>query len=315
MTRDIDSFRPVGAVVCIVALTVSTSFTTAAVHAQTSPLITPATQPGGVKAPLDATPSPAGDMIYFTAKTISGKSKGVFSVVANGGKAAPLFVGAPFVTPAGIAMSLDGSLVFVADAEANGVFVMNANGTGQPGFVPGTQGTSPRNIDVVSQHGQEMLYFTGRDAQDGQPALFMIPAGGAAQPAVVFKGAPLNDADGVAVAQDGTAYVADHAEMDKVFKIAGGAIVALVDNVRLGNPGGIALTSDGSTLLVSSFQANSRYDQVLVVDTASGATSIVTDVVGKNRHAGGIHRAHNTNVFAWADLTAGGTGRVYRVSF
>ncbi len=314
MTRDIASFRPVRAAVCVAALTVSTAFAMPAVHAQDGPQITPATRPGGFRTPLDATPNPAGDVIYFTAQTINGKSKGVFTVAASGGKAAQLFVGAPLVAPAGIAMSVDGSQIFVADAAANGIFSVNANGSGVPSFVPGTQGTSPRNIDVVSQQAQMTMYFTGKDPSDGQPAVFKILAGTASQPAVVFKGAPLNDPDGVAVAPDGTVYVSDHAAMDKVFKIAGGAITILVDNVRLGNPGGIALTSDGSTLLVSSFQTNSKYDQVLVVNTATGATSIVTDVVGKNKHAGGIHRAHNANVFAWADLTAGGTGRVYRVS-
>ncbi len=314
MTRDIASFRPVRAAVCVAALTVSTAFAMPAVHAQDGPVITPATRPGGFRTPLDATPNPAGDMIYFTAHTINGKSKGVFAVAASGGKAEPLFVGAPFAAPAGIAMSLDGSQIYVADAAANGILSVYANGSGGPSFVPGTQGTSPRNIDVVNEQAQMTMYFTGRDPNDGQPALFKISVGGAAQPVVVYKGAPLTDPDGVAVAPDGTIYVSDHAAVDKVFKLSGSTISILVDNLRIGNPGGIALTSDGSTLLVSSFQTNSKYDQVLVVNTATGATSIVTDVVGKNKNAGGIHRAHNANVFAWSDLTAGGTGRVYRVS-
>jgi fumarate hydratase, class II len=29
--------------------------------------------------------------------------------------------------------------------------------------------------------------------------------------------------------------------------------------------------------------------------------------------AGGVHRARNSNVFAWADLTAGDRGKVYRI--
>jgi hypothetical protein len=50
-----------------------------------------------------------------------------------------------------------------------------------------------------------------------------------------------------------------------------------------------------------------------VVNTATGQAVSVTDVVGKNKAAGGVHRAHNVDEFSWADLQAGGSGRVYRV--
>jgi DNA-binding beta-propeller fold protein YncE len=175
---------------------------------------------------------------------------------------------------------------------------------------------------VVNERGQVTIYFTGKDSQDGQPGVFKISMFGATAPVVVFKGAPLVEPDGVAVSPNGTVYVADRAAAGigagKVFQISDSAISELVGKVRMGNPGGIALTKDGGTLLVSAFQPNSKYDQVLVVNTATGASVAVTDVVGKNSAAGGVHRAHNVNVFSWADIIAPcgrptRSGCVYRV--
>ena len=279
------------------------------------PLITPAALSSNFKTPLDSTPNPDGNMIYFTASASKGSGKGVFAVAAKGGKATALFVGAPFMTPAGIATSLDGQQVFVADAQANQLFALSIAGKATPLPIKGTQGTAPRNLDVVSEHDQMTIYFTGKDA-DGQPAVLKIAASGADKAQVVFKGAPLAEPDGIAVSADSTVYVADRMA-GKVFKIAGGKASELVSNVHTGNPAGIALTKDGSTLLVSAFQADGKHDQVLVVNTATGASSSVTDVVGKNSAAGGVHRAYNMNVFSWADLTSPGCrarGCVYRVN-
>ena len=102
--------------------------------------------------------------------------------------------------------------------------------------------------------------------------------------------------------------------MGQVFKIASGAVTVLVQKVRTGNPAGIALTTDGSTLLVSAMQPDGKSDQVLVVNTATGASSSVTDVVGQNSAAGGVHRAYQSNLFSWADRTCRSRGCVYSVA-
>jgi DNA-binding beta-propeller fold protein YncE len=302
----------------LAALFAAAALTAPHAHAQGGPVISVASLSGDYRTPLDSSPSPDGATIYFTAGTRNGKAKGVFTVPSAGGAAEAVFTGAPFVGPAGIALSPDGQRAFVADPDAGRLFAVSlaAGQDRTPVAIAGTAGTQPRNLDVRTEAGQVTIYFTGVDAADGQPAVLKMSSFGAPAPAVVFKGAPLVAPDGIAVAADGTVYVADRAAggaLGKVFKIAGGVPSVLVDGVRTGKPAGIALTKDGSLLLVSAFQADGKRDQVLVVDTATGQSASVTDVVGKNKAAGGVHRAHDVDVFSWADLQAGGSGRVYRV--
>jgi hypothetical protein len=100
-----------------------------------------------------------------------------------------------------------------------------------------------------------------------------------------------------------------------VFKVADQQVTPIVAKVKTGNPAGVALTQDDSTLLVSAFQADTQNDQVLLVKLADSKTSSITSVVGQNHNAGGVHLipSGNQNVFAWADSTAGpfGNGGVY----
>jgi sugar lactone lactonase YvrE len=283
------------------------------------PQITPATQSGDYTTPLDSVPDPVGQTIYFTAQ--NSKGKGVFKVIATGGAASEVFVGAPFISPTGVGMAPDGKQMFVADPQANQIFaVAIAQGSNpSPTTLAASNGATPRGMDVVSENGQTSIYFSGKDPQDGQPAVFKLA--GMDKLSIITKGAPLVEPDGIAVAPDGTVYVADRAAagdgFGTVFKIKEGVVSALVAKVRTGNPAGIALTQDGSTLLVSAFQPDGKSDQVLVVNTATGESASVTDVVGKNSAAGGVHRAHTLNEFSWIDSTSpcegNARGCIYRV--
>jgi sugar lactone lactonase YvrE len=238
---------------------------------------------------IDATPSPDGAEVFFTAA--NGQAHGVFRVPAAGGTVATVALGAPFEMPVGIAAGSDGGPIYVADTAADVVFAVPVAG-GAPVAVPGTQGLAPRGLEVVSESGADVLYVAGRDG------VFKIPATGAAAPTVVAKGAPLGAPEAVTVARDGTVYATDR---EGVFRITAAGIER-VAAIRAPVLAGVTLTLDDSTLLVSTLSGRGS-DQVLLVDTASGKTSTFDKVIGENRAGAGLHRARNANVFAWADAT------------
>jgi sugar lactone lactonase YvrE len=280
-----------------------------------------ATQSGNFHTPLDSTPDPNANTIYFTA--IGPHGPGVFRVPAAGGEATEVVAGPPFVVPTGVAMSTDGQSLYVADplaysdgGRAGQIFVISM-ADGSVRSLSGTEGTRPQGLDVVSQNGHDVLCFTGRDPMSREAAVFKMAATGDAAPTIVASGSPLVDPDGLAVTHTGTVYVTDHSSVGKVFKLDGGAITCVVENTPLGEPAGIALTADESQLLVSALQSTVTRAQILVVDLATHQTKSITGVIGANRDAGGLHRAHNLNTFSWCGVTAGtgGMGVVYRVNF
>lgn len=274
------------------------------------------TQSGDFHDPLDSTPDLNGTMIYFTATGPHGK--GVFQVPASGGRATEVFTGSPFVAPRCLVLSLDGQQLYVTDPGAdNGgaIFALSIHG-GSPTVVRGSLQTAPQNLDVVSQNGQETLYFTGKEQSSGRPAVLKLPAKGADTASVVIKGSPLVAPDGIVVTQSGVLYVSDRsaagADAGQIFKIEGSSIKAIVDKIHTGNPAGIALSPDESILLVSAHQSSSVNDQVLLVDLATLQTGSATNVVGQNQNAAGLHASHaHKSILSWADVSR--SGRVYRV--
>lgn len=270
----------------------------------------------GGQQPVDATPSPDGTVIYYVA---TGEPSGtVFSVPAHGGAVAKLAEGAPLAAPSGISASLDGGRLFVADARSGGtgaVLSLPATASeGVPAVVPGTEGRAPRGLDVVRARAGEVVFFTGTNPTNGAPGLFRVPAIGGTV-ITVAEGAPFVSPDSVVVSGDGTAYVSDQgagAGKGLVFRVADGPPEPVLKDLTLGAPAGVTLIHGESTLLVSSIDASSRSDQVLFLDVANGRTAAATKVIGANKNsAGGLHRAHDAAVLAWADIQR--PGRVYRV--
>jgi len=107
-----------------------------------------ATQSGNFTTPLDATPDPEGNVIYFTATGPQGK--GVFRVPASGGEGVEIKTGAPFVAPRGLAMATNGQQIYVADPQAASGGQIGQIFVQPSGFPPlsattplrGTEGTS-----------------------------------------------------------------------------------------------------------------------------------------------------------------------------
>jgi DNA-binding beta-propeller fold protein YncE len=280
----------------------------AAAHATTATLV--ATVAGADA--LDAVPDPAGRTIFFTTDGPDGPA--IMRVPSGGGAVHTVLAGRPLVDPTGLAVAADGKRLFVADAGAGRILAVSRDGRGVRSLA-GSLGTRPRGLDVQLRGDAQRLVFTGVDPADGAPAVLALGAQGAKHATVLAKGAPLRRPQGVAIAGDGAIYVSDRGlgrRLDgRVFKLAGGQVTPVAQGIRLGDPAGLALTRDGATLLVSSLAPAAGTAQVLLVNTATLATSTFDDVIGANRAAGGLHRGLRTSVMAWADVQR--PGRVYRV--
>lgn len=261
--------------------------------------------------PIDAAPDPDGNTFYFTATSAQGP--GVFQVSADGGDPAPVYTGAPFANIFGIAVSGDGQTIFVADGGANVVWALGVDG-GAPQAVPGTEGVAASGVEIQPGPDGDMLYVTGSDA--GTPGVWKVPAAGGERMAVL-TGGPLVTPMGVAVAGDGTVYVVDHdgfaPDRAAVLRIKDAAATRIAENFRAGQQAGAALTTDDSLLTVSALDVDGGTAQVLLMQLDTLEKLAVTKVIYANRGSGGVHRAHNTNVFAWADHTIQKPGHVYYI--
>ncbi len=297
------------------------------------PSIAAVARSDGFRRPLDAAPSPDGTAIYFIASraaaaatTTGGSGSGdpaVFAVAATGGSVTTLATGAPLAKPTGLAVATDGSRIYVADQQA----ILSGTRTGGailtvpaqmpatpavPGVLAGTQGWSPRGLDLVTQSGADVIYFTGIDPSSGAPGLFKVSASGG-QVTTVAEGAPFRSPDSVVVNSQGVAYVTDQGSgtgQGEVFRVSSARVSPVVARVRLGQPAGVTLVNGDATLLVSSVDASTLSDQVLFVDLATGDTAAATKGIGVNKDsAGGLHGARHAAVLAWADTQ----GTVYRI--
>lgn len=279
--------------------------------------------------PFDATPDPDGLNVYFTGVNPNGDS-GVFQVPAAGGTITELAVGDPFVSPFGIAISTDGSQLFIADVGAQNsidddaglILVVPAAG-GAPEPLMGGLSTRPASLEVHVEAGQDYLYFTGIDAADRLPGIFKIPTGGAGSPTVVSKDPLIQDPSGIVVATDGTIYFADTiAGMDgstTIYVINAAGIKSLATGLRVGYPAGVALTFDETQLMVSGLDPVTGTDAVYIYDvvdpTIVGTLAFPPEIAfGTFTEPAGLHRARNRDTFAWADSRAGGTGTVFVIS-
>jgi DNA-binding beta-propeller fold protein YncE len=274
---------------------------------------------------FDATPSPDGKDIYYTAVDAKTRLPGVYTAPADGSHLAgsPVHEGDPFVAPFGIAISTDGSTLYVADSGATaskkdrGVIFSLSAGGGNPSEVSGTELYRPRSLDVVNESGKDEIYFTGHDKTDGQPGVFKVPASGGAVTAVV-KGHGLVDPSGIAVAPDGKIYVADAVGASThdatILEFTGSTPSTFAPDIRVGYPCGVALSKNGETLLVSALDPQTMTDLLLLIDVATKTQTKFSKGIDTFTESAGLHRAHDAELFAWADSKAGPAGgRVFVV--
>jgi sugar lactone lactonase YvrE len=280
---------------------------------------------GAFQDPLDAAPSPKGDIVYFTATGQHGPA--IYRVAAAGGAESIVAEGAPLAKPTGVALATTGNRIYVADQQAQPLgavasaatsgailTVPAAGAPGTPNVLPGTQGRSPRGLDVVNLSDADVIYFTGTDPASGPPGVFQVPAEGGTV-ITLAEGAPFANPDSVVVTAQGVAYVTDQGSgpgEGQVFRVNGGTVTEVLSHLHLGSPAGVTLANNDATLLVSSIDPATNSDQVLFLDLATGTTAAATKVVGANKDSsGGLHRARAAPVAAWADTR----GTVYRIRF
>ena len=281
--------------------------------------VSAATTGGEYQRPADSVPTDSGDTLYFVAERTEGGSS-VFSVPGEGGEATDLLPGTSLlVSPRGVDLSTDGTRLYVADPDlmdGQGGIVMVVLDTQTVALVSGTEGTTPRALDVVPGAVGDVIYFAGTVPGSDDAAILNIPAEGGTATTVV-SGNGLVTPDGVAADSSGALYIVDRDSagpgQGQLLRYSG-QMEILVSDILPGAPAGVAVTTDNSTVVVSAIDREKGTDEVLLVKTQDMSVYHFTEVVGANTSAGGVHRAPGRDVFAWADSTAGGRGMVYRIN-
>jgi DNA-binding beta-propeller fold protein YncE len=246
-----------------------------------SPHMNIAANDPAVQAPLDATPSPDGEKVYFTALALSADSD---------------------PTPAVFGTTADGGAIETLAAEG-----------GEPTAVSGTEGYGPHGVVIAREHGKEWVYFTGRDPESGLAGVYRTPPDGGGVE-TMMQDESFVDPGGVAVADSGDVYVIDGRGSQgtaSLLRVHAGTATTVIDGLGVGFPAGLTLTLDGKTALISGLDPITKHDVVYFVEVATGKLSILSKPVHAFSEPAGLHRAHNADVFAWADSEANDTGTVY----
>lgn len=252
----------------------------------------------------DAAPSPDGSLVYYTGP--GGSS--IEAVDATGASVGSS--GAMFTRARGLVVDPTGLALYVADPDAGaGVETMPAEMDEAPTTVPGTEGYAPNAVAVVGS----TLYYTGflLDADGGSAGAWSVPVGGG-EVSLIIADLPTEDPSGIAVAPNGNVFVAGlTVNGGTIWEVSTGAQVILLEHIALGDPAGIAMSPDYSSLLISSLD-DTGHAQVLIYNLADGTTSTWNGTIGDNTAAGGLHQsADDPNQYAWCGVTAG----VYHVGF
>lgn len=249
---------------------------------------------------LDATPSANGEEIFFV------EAQAILR--ANAAGVTTLHQGAPLLSARGIAASPTGETLYIADPEA-GVFSFALDGS-PIDLLEGSEGLSPTALDVQTGANGDVVFFTGTDPASGEEGVFTIE--GASAPTLLFSSAEAGALDGIVVASSGTVFVADR-EAKEILSFSDGQLTSVLGEINTGSPAGLALSLDEETLLISSLDEEAAHSQVTLLSLSEQSVSFFDEVIQENPSGGGLHRAPNANVFAWAGFTSGSGTTVYRI--
>src|SRR5262249_9106696 len=263
--------------------------------------------------PFDAALSPDGRTAYFTALVDEGAA--LFKVPAAGGMPTKL---ADLVAPGSVDVIGDGRTVVVADpgvessTGALGAIVAVSSSGGIPAVLTATEGTLPRGVAVSGNR----IVYTGTDPADGAPGVFETSAGGGL---TTLLKAGLVDPSGVAIAPDGDVYVLD-AEADgvitrRLLKVNMGTGTAMVTGLRAGFPAGLAAVENGLAFLVAPTDpttGKAQLERFAVAGTRAGDP--VGTTIGAFDEPAGLHRAAQSDSYAYVDSGASGSGTVFVIN-
>lgn len=269
--------------------------------------------------PFDATPSPDGCNLYFTALTPEGLPA-VFrqTNISNNDAPAPARIdqGDMFTSPFSITTSSDGKTLYIADVGASiddendggRVWSMPADG-GTPGPVAGADKLAVSSLTLYKDRGGDVLFFAATAGANG-PGVYRMTAGGGTAEAVA-AGEGFVDPVGVAVSDKGEVYALDtgiEQGTGTILHLVNGRaeVVATIDNV--GFPAGITVSSDGSAVMISTKGAAVRHD------LATGEQAKFNEGIADFIEPAGLHRAAGSEVYAWVDSLANGQGTLFLIS-
>ncbi|GAC1347281.1 MAG: hypothetical protein NVSMB23_26260 [Myxococcales bacterium] len=271
--------------------------------------------------PFDAAASPDGTLIFFTGIDSVSGNPSVFKSGAGAGSAASALGSVPvsgvtYGFPSSIAISTDGTTVYVADPAASttndlGVIFSIPSGGGNATPLTETADYAPHSISVARSANADAIYFVGTDKADGAVGIFQDRAGTVT---TVIKGAAAGNPSLVTASDDGTVYFFDSGR--GIQKIAAGGTAATPlggASAALREITGLAVAQDGSALVAAATDASGKasFQRISVAD---GSVTPETALITATGEPGGLHRAADTDVYAFADLSAGNSGTVYLLS-
>jgi hypothetical protein len=269
--------------------------------------------------------SPDGTIFYAAAYDDTGRPT-VFSIDVDSGDVAPLHAGEPFLYPADLAMSCDGSTLYVADTglgvpdsefadaaeplgQAGGVHVLSTAG-GVPTRLA-TPGIS-RAAGIVVSVDCDALYVSGWTDLE-VPALFKLPIGGGTVE-VVYEGEPLRSPSGLHVDANDVLWPMDHEARNgsgegMLFAVtADGEISEVMGGLGMGRHGGVSLVPGGITAAIPTYNEATKQTELVTANTENGNVEIVP--IPDLAHPTGIAAAREAPVMVIA-----GEQAIYKATF